>query len=471
MKLLTGHVLDVSQTLPERSVQCIVTSPPYWGLRKYAGEQEVVWGGKEGCDHEWGPELPDPHKTGLSIGGNSEKIGGYLKETREGKTAGSFCSLCGAWRGAFGLEPSPALYIEHSMAILDALWRVLRDDGVLWWNLSDSYNGSGGAGGDYNPGGLKEGQPKYPGRKVAGLKPKDLCLIPFRFALAAQEQGWWVRSDIIWSKPNPMPESVRDRPTRSHEYIFMLTKRAKYFYDNVAVAVETNDTSRRAHNTRNARAVAEVAQGPSISSTLSEIREEEDRAAALLRERQGKGHHQEVSGDTQGDRGSRTGGSQTTGQHSIDGMRLDGSGVGEHQGSAGQPMRDLWGDEAANEGPHNPAQEERPTHSNEHPSTVPELQQQEERHIKRNLRSVWTFATQPYPEAHFATFPPELPRRCILASTKRGDVVLDPFSGSGTTIQVAEELGREGWGIDISKEYWALQEKRLAHLEGQMRIG
>jgi DNA modification methylase len=113
--------------------------------------------------------------------------------------------------------------------------RVLRDDGTLWLNLGDSYNGSGGAGGDYASGGLKAGQPKYPGRRISALKPKDLVGIPWRVAFALQADGWYLRSDIIWSKPNPMPESVTDRPTKSHEYVFLLAKQARYFYDADAV--------------------------------------------------------------------------------------------------------------------------------------------------------------------------------------------------------------------------------------------
>lgn len=121
------------------------------------------------------------------------------------------------------------------MEVFDECWRVLRDDGVLFLNLGDSYNGSGGAGGDYNTGGLKEGQPKYPGRNEANLKPKDLMGVPWRTAFALQDRGWYLRSDIIWHKPNPMPESVTDRPTKSHEYIFLLTKNKRYYYDANAI--------------------------------------------------------------------------------------------------------------------------------------------------------------------------------------------------------------------------------------------
>ena len=171
-EILVGDVLAGLRSLPDASVQCVVTSPPYWGLRDYGVE------------------------------------------------------------GQIGLEPTPEAYVEKMVEVFREVRRVLRDDGTLWLNLGDSYNGSGGgAGGDYAPGGLKAGQPKYPGRRISALKPKDLVGIPWRVAFALQEDGWYLRSDIIWSKLNPMPESVTDRPTKSHEYVFLLAKRERYFYD------------------------------------------------------------------------------------------------------------------------------------------------------------------------------------------------------------------------------------------------
>ena len=149
-RFICGDALEVLRTLPSESVHCVVTSPPYWCLRDYHVE------------------------------------------------------------GQIGLEQSPEDYVSRLVAVFGEVRRVLRPDGTLWLNLGDCYNGSGGAGGDYNKGGLKEGQPKYPGRKIARLKPKDLVGIPWRVAFALQADGWYLRSDIIWHKPNPMPESVTD---------------------------------------------------------------------------------------------------------------------------------------------------------------------------------------------------------------------------------------------------------------------
>ncbi len=174
-ELYCGDVLEQLGYLDDGSVDCVVTSPPYFGLRDY------------GMD------------------------------------------------GQIGLEKTPQDFVESMVRVFREIHRVLKDDGTVWLNLGDSYNGSGGAGGDYNKGGLKEGQPRYKGRNVPSLKRKDLIGIPWRVAFALQDDGWYLRQDIIWHKPNPMPESVRDRCTKAHEYIFLLTKKPKYFFDNVAI--------------------------------------------------------------------------------------------------------------------------------------------------------------------------------------------------------------------------------------------
>ncbi len=218
--------------LPDESIQCVVTSPPYWGLRKYSGEQELIWGDNR-CEHQWGK---DNTKEMNYVQGNPE----FARPHREYKnfvSTTNTCSLCGAWKGAYGLEPTPEMYIQHTIEILREIRRVLRKDGVVFWNIGDSYSGSGrGADGKYaNPNLSADSLAVKPDWGISGLKPKDLCLIPFRVAIAAQEVGWWVRSVIIWSKPNPMPKSVTDRPTESHEYILMLTKSARYYWDADAV--------------------------------------------------------------------------------------------------------------------------------------------------------------------------------------------------------------------------------------------
>jgi len=409
--------------LPDESIQCVVTSPPYWGLRKYYGEQELIWGGDKKCEHEWMPKDRMLH-SGTNAG--KVQLGDRGAFHNNASTTDNTCSLCGAWKGAYGLEPTPEMYIEHTIEILREIRRVLRKDGVVFWNIGDSYNGSTpNQSGNH---GYKDGRSNRDKRfsvgGVVGLKPKDLCLIPFRVAISAQSDGWWVRSVIIWSKPNPMPESVTDRPTESHEYILMLTKSKKYYWD------------------------ADAVREP----------------------------HQEAS-----------------------------------------IKRDKAGFNAAFKGRHTMPGEKRP-HSTDHngfnnPSG-------------RNIRSVWTFPTQPYPEAHFAVFPEKLPELCIKAATpevgccskcgapweritetKRGNkhnseyqtiesgrgdtadrskhsdpaevktigwqptckcnadkvpsIVLDPFAGAGTTLWVAKKLNRKAVGYEISEEYCQLTVDRL----------
>jgi len=234
--IFKGDARDMYE-LPNECVQMVCTSPPYWGLRKYSGNQDLIWGDNH-CGHRWINREYLMH----SGRGDAQKSGKYSTQEPipDMPMADNFCSLCGAWKGAFGLEPTPEMYVQHTIEILREIRRVLRKDGVVFWNIGDSYASSPpGNKSDWSSSGLhgaKTSQ-KYQetltntqsrqqqGRIIPpGLKPKDLCLIPFRIAIAAQEDGWWVRSVIIWSKPNPMPESVTDRPTESHEYLLMLTK-------------------------------------------------------------------------------------------------------------------------------------------------------------------------------------------------------------------------------------------------------
>ncbi len=242
--LYLGDCRTVLAELPAESVHCAITSPPYWGLRDY-GIEPVVWaqrdGFRPGCPHEWveGSKEGEIWNAGkaLSHGGTKQKSRSENPEQWSRVShKHATCLLCGAWRGTLGLEPTPQLYVQHVVEIMREVRRVLRTDGTVWLNMGDSYSQDakwGGASGGKNYTSAAGGYSRE--RKHTGLKPKDLCGIPWRVAFALQEDGWWLRSDIIWSKPNPMPESVTDRPTRSHEYIFLLTKAATYYYDNEAV--------------------------------------------------------------------------------------------------------------------------------------------------------------------------------------------------------------------------------------------
>lgn len=329
VRIITADVLDGLRSLPDESVQCCVTSPPYWGLRDY----------------------------GVA--------------------------------GQIGLEPTFPEFIAVLVSAFDEVRRVLRSDGVCFVNMGDSYAGSWGAqsrGEAPGPasrlsGGRVYAAPKAThtgsAKRTPGLKPKDLIGQPWRLAFALQDAGWWLRQDIIWSKPNPMPESVTDRCTKAHEYVFMFSKSARYFYDADAVA--------------------------------------EPR--------------------TQGDAKGFRGGSYTAGQPSkraTRGNKQRGHGR-RHDG-----FNERWD----------------------------AMSKAEQCSGVRNRRSVWEIATVPFAEAHFATFPPALAEICIKAGSRRGDTVLDPFSGAGTTALVADRLQRHAIGIELNTDYAEMSRKRLSRDRG-----
>jgi DNA modification methylase len=345
MQILTGDCREVLPTMEAGSVQCCVTSPPYWGLRDYGTAQ---WeGGDAACEHtstRRGYDSADKEAT--NRGSSRDPIYGN-------------CRLCGARRidSQLGLEATPEEYIANMVAVFRAVWRVLRDDGTLWVNMGDSYAGSNTIG--WREGNLLKngGNSNRDGvGRVPGLKPKDLCMMPARLAMALQADGWYLRSEIVWAKPNPMPESVTDRPTKAHEMIYLLAKQERYFYDAEAIREESVTVNPRG-----------LSPNPGVKNI------------AL----------------------GKAGRSTTLGKWTQD-DKLSG----------------------------------------------------------RNKHSVWTIATQPYAEAHFATFPEEIPKLCILAGSKLGDTVLDPFAGSGTVGKVAMELGRKAVLIELNPAYIELAEDR-----------
>jgi DNA modification methylase len=234
--------------LADESVHCVVTSPPYWGLRDYG---TGAWqGGNRECQH-----IRAEIRTGLGLANLGERYrgGGHKQGSIPSLQYGQQCGVCGAVRSnpQLSLEPTPEEYVANMVAVFREVRRVLRRDGTLWLNLGDSYATGAGAVGKC-PGGGKQGDRwvsglgpvSQPNRMPqAGLKPKDLVGIPWRVAFALQADGWWLRSDIIWSKPNPMPESVTDRPTKAHEYVFLLAKSEKYFFDGEAIAEPVSDST------------------------------------------------------------------------------------------------------------------------------------------------------------------------------------------------------------------------------------
>lgn len=299
----TGNCLDILPTMEAGSVNCCVTSPPYFGLRDYGDDEQI------------------------------------------------------------GLEETPEAFVESLVNVFREVKRVLADDGTLWLNLGDSYSSGGRTTttvqtirGDCGDGAKKATVCRPP--VIDGIKPKDLIGIPWRVALALQADGWYLRQDIIWSKPNPMPESVTDRCTKAHEYIFLLSKSPKYFYNADAVKEEASTNGER----------------------------------PTLEERYAKGEPK---------------------RHGLAGAGACGAG----------------GFGVSDKG-------------------------------TRNKRSVWEVTTKPYSGAHFATFPPDLIKPCVLAGCPTGGTVLDPFGGSGTTGMVALELGRNAELIELNPDYVDIIEER-----------
>lgn len=366
-----GDALGILRTMPEASIQCCITSPPYWGLRDYG---TASWsGGIQDCDHV--------QRHGLQGKTGQRADRGYTGQIPyKGE-----CGKCGAMRvdQQIGLEETPALFVAKMVEVFAEVRRVLRDDGTLWLNLGDSYNSHPGQRTVHDKVGTKQltnrGSNETASRKCPDFKAKDLIGIPWRVAIALQADGWWLRSDIIWHKPNPMPESVTDRPTRSHEHIFLLAKSERYYYDYESVLEPA------AYLGPNGAQKSPYAQGFGRRS------EEEEGGRRLKRSREISKVHGNLPGRS------------------------------DNGNACNKPDQ-----------------------------------------VARNLRDVWRVQTEPFPEAHFATFPPKLIEPCVIAGCPVGGTILDPFSGAGTTGLVAKKHGRQFVGIELNPDYVAMAEKRLS---------
>lgn len=227
---ICGDCLEVMRAMADGSVNCCVTSPPYWGLREYGHWfMQIVWGSMD----DFCP--PRKHRDRWM----------FRLKWRAAERGGVFSPNKKTWIGAHGLEPTPELYIQHAVEVFAEVKRVLRDDGTLWLNMGDSYAGNTPGSRDPERWPKQSRNDHKPKKKPvrAELKHKDLCGIPWRLAFALQADGWYLRQDIIWHKPNPMPESVRDRCTKAHEYIFLMTKKPRYYYDAEAIRVPLSEAS------------------------------------------------------------------------------------------------------------------------------------------------------------------------------------------------------------------------------------
>jgi DNA modification methylase len=358
--ILEGNSLETLKGLPACSVQCVVTSPPYYGLRDYGAE------------------------------------------------------------GQIGLEATPEAYVENLVAVFRECRRVLKDDGTLWLNLGDSYWGGKGASAqawstehqDRNT--LQKSQHQITGKgetrptdgKHPVIKPKDLIGIPWMVAFALRADGWYLRQEIIWNKPNPMPESVTDRCTKSHEQIFLLTKSKAYYF--------------------NQEAIREPAKDSSVSRLAQDVESQEgSNRANGGKKTNGKMKAVKFGGNKYGD--------STDQKHAT----KSGKEWIPTQGGGGTGFKGHSGNMKAD-------------------GTL---------YITANKKTVWTVSTKPYKEAHFATYPPDLIEPCILAGSREGDIVLDPFNGSGTTGAVALKHRRSYIGCELNPKYIQLTHRRLAKVQ------
>jgi DNA modification methylase len=352
-----GDCRTILRTLPERSVQCCVTSPPYFGLRDY---------------------------------GMAEQI---------------------------GAEPTPDAFVAELVAVFREVRRVLADDGTLWLNLGDSYAANRGSGAR----GIGAKQATNEGANLgklsvpAGFKEKDLMGIPWRVAFALQADGWYLRQEIIWHKPNPMPESVTDRCTKSHEHIFLLTKSARYYFDNEAI------------------------KEPLAESSIARLSQDVDAQEGSDR----------VPGKTNG---------------KMKAVRFGGNKYGD---DASEQSRTKSGNEWKPR-PSGTQHKQAAMRQNAGPSSGLGSNDPFE---SRNKRTVWTVPTMPFKEAHFATYPPALIEPCILAGSRAGDTVLDPFMGAGTTAVVCESLGRRWIGCELNPAYAEIANKRIRATQPGLPFG
>jgi DNA modification methylase len=321
--LLQGNVLDVLRRFQDESVHCVVTSPPFWGLRRYdlcgcaqdytrspgssedggamprlavgpihakepdpdcpwcggtgkiAG-METTWGGDPSCDHEW-TATPPWRPRGANDAPNSPLQQGN-RGTAYDATGGKLCSKCGCWFGSLGLEPTPHLYVEHMVEVPRAVRRVLRDDGTVWMEIGDTYltHPAGLTGAKrWKASGLRNRdqtgaeQAGSVDKRQPGIREGNLALIPHRVAIALQEDGWIVRQDNVWARPNPMPESVKNRSTRAHSYVFLLAKEPGYFYDGQAVRQPQTGNAHARGNGSVRKPLAEAGSGTRFNGSYN----------------------------------------------------------------------------------------------------------------------------------------------------------------------------------------------------------
>jgi len=226
-----GDVIEKLQEMPSESVDLVITSPPYYALRDYGEDTESIWGGEEGCSHDWSVEAKTSSQGGNNTEDNPPDVGANesTQDTRlrgSGGIESNYCSKCDAWRGQLGLEPTPQQFVQNITEFANEVYRILKPSGSFYLNMGDSYAGSGTGQTSH-----KESSSSPVDTSNVGIQAKCKMMIPHRISISLIDEGWICRNDIVWSKPNPMPESVTDRRSTTFEYIFHFVKKKDYYYD------------------------------------------------------------------------------------------------------------------------------------------------------------------------------------------------------------------------------------------------
>jgi site-specific DNA-methyltransferase (cytosine-N4-specific) len=406
-----GDARKLIHELKDKSIDCVVTSPPYWSLRDYKTEP-IIFDENPDCEHAWGNEIVinkgNPGNMTTLVGTQTANL------SKSAYNYGSFCSKCGAWKGQLGLEPTPVLFIIHLIDFFDNVKLKLKDEGNVFVNLGDTYSGSGGAGGDYNKGGLREGQSKYKQGKN-NYSAKCLCLIPERFAIGMVERGWILRNSIIWQKPNHMPESVTDRLTKAHEVIYHFVKQQKYYYNLDAI------------------------REPLAESSFKRITQKN------VLNQSGGFKQEELRGIPNNGNGSRCNKMVQSLAKKYQCKFENTKNPEAFSSPRARTLRDKHID--------NQSRTTLGLHNGRDPLNIVNPN-------GKNPGDVWNITLQPYPESHFAVFPLELVRRPILAGCPVGGTVLDPFAGSGTVGEFCRNNERNAILYELNPDYKKLIEDR-----------
>jgi DNA modification methylase len=496
---------------PDESVDFVMTSPPYWGLRNYGESTETVWGGSSSCKHSWNSEIL--HHDNLRFRGESSIVGNEKNPLihLSPKVNSGFCVKCGAWKGQLGLEPSWQMYIEHMVLVCRELKRVLKKTGSMYIVLGDTYAGSGQG---HKISEQRETYKKYspnlnfpfirPTTKIADYQPKCLMGIPWHLAFALIDDGWILRNDIIWRKPNAMPSSVKDRLTQTYEHIFHFVKNRRYYYDLDAI--------REPH--KSAKEMQKYYEEPKLKKAKRFRRREsyfqivpveaphrgskdvigryENPAKFNLRVRdvkrgkkgvfveagkvkQLKASKEEVENYVYPERLTkhdlavgRVGNFAYTDPFHVKGYHPKGKNPGDiiktktaQEAFSGHPPTNYYrmGESEKGKNPGdviksqvlrqtNPFIHHQDGHVGDHP-------------LGKNPGDFWNVCTKPFKGAHFAVYPEAICVNPILSSCPPNGVVLDPMCGSGTTLVVAKKLGRNYIGIELNPSYVELARKRL----------